>query len=388
MVTYIESSLPAEDRKDIERAFYDLIEKYSHDFSLLEKPLHTLVKQHGGFVHQHFFNHFFSLNLTMLNAGKLWDECLAFYKTHDHLDYRAAFLQYLLQNKHVFQPIVLEQEKRSHLLASTYTDALTGIYNHRYFNSFLMKELSRSKRSSLPLSLLLLDIDYFKRINDKYGHLSGDYILKEIGRVISISVRGTDMPCRYGGEEFAIVLPDTDTRGALVLAKRIQKRVAQLNFQGIPQTITLSGGISTFPRHAGEIKELIHAADKALYTAKNNGRDQIHIFERMGDQRKQPRKNFQTTGHYTLNEKTNDKNPFITKNISQSGLLIQTISSINLGDQVHILMHLPNKGHLNCVARAVHIHHAHKVDIFEIGLEIVHMDGKDKTILSHLLQED
>ena len=385
---FLESNIPSEDRKSIENAFSQLINKYSHDFNQLQKPLGLLVAQHGGFVHQLFFYHFFSLKLSMMDSGKLWDLCLENFQKETKillLDYRASFLNYLIQHQHINEPNILEYSQKKRLLDSTYTDSLTGLYNQRYFGQCLMKELSRSKRSGLPLTLIFFDIDHFKNVNDQYGHLTGDYILKEVGRVISITTRSSDMPCRYGGEEFAIILPDTDTLGAITLAKRIQKRVGLLNFQGVSQKITMSGGISSYPKHATEMKELVHTADKALYKAKANGRNQVLIYERSGDQRRQNRKTLQTTGQFQVDGSA-EKQPFITKNISQTGILIQTISSVKLGDTLKLNINLPkSKNSLKCVARAVHIHHAHKVEIFELGLEIVHIDGKDQHTLISLL---
>lgn len=164
------------------------------------------------------------------------------------------------------------------------TDGLTGLFNHRKFQEELDKELKRHERSGRPLCLALCDIDFFKKINDTYGHPAGDAVLKSIAGIIKETVRSTDIPARYGGEEFGIILIETPIKEAKTIAERIRKKVEshKFSYKGTIIRATLSTGIATFI-HTQKITKgkLIERADKALYHAKHNGRNQIMLWEEM-----------------------------------------------------------------------------------------------------------
>jgi diguanylate cyclase (GGDEF)-like protein len=155
------------------------------------------------------------------------------------------------------------------------TDGLTGLFNHRVFQEKLSGELERSARSGKPVSLLLTDIDFFKKINDTYGHPVGDQVLKGVSGIIRETVRTVDIPARYGGEEFAIVLPETDAEGAFQIAERLRKAIGMQPYsaEGKKFQITISIGIAVLPGDARTKEELIEKADQALYHAKHNGRN-------------------------------------------------------------------------------------------------------------------
>ncbi|MDO8962865.1 MAG: GGDEF domain-containing protein [Coriobacteriia bacterium] len=159
------------------------------------------------------------------------------------------------------------------------TDELTGLYNYRYLQQRLDDEFERSHRYGRSLSLLMLDADDFKRFNDTYGHIAGDVALAEIGEVMCRVVREIDVVCRYGGEEFAVLLPETDAEGAFVAAEKIREAVAMHEFadetgdRGI--RLTVSVGLATYPSTATDREELLRQADDALYTAKSTGRDRV-----------------------------------------------------------------------------------------------------------------
>lgn len=157
------------------------------------------------------------------------------------------------------------------------TDGLTGLYLRRFFNQRFEEELSRNREHATPFSLFILDLDHFKRINDRLGHLAGDQILSQLGELLREEARVADLLCRFGGEEFAIILPNTQIEGALVMAERLRDRVAKQTFiaGGTEMSITVSGGIGECPRHGTDMNELIRITDEALYTAKRNGRNRI-----------------------------------------------------------------------------------------------------------------
>jgi diguanylate cyclase (GGDEF)-like protein len=160
-------------------------------------------------------------------------------------------------------------------------DGLTEVYNRHYFNQILPRELERAKRYGSPLSFLMADIDYFKKFNDTQGHLAGDWALKKASQIIVGSVRNSDMVFRYGGEEFAVALPETDKPGAITVARRIKESISVTRFLDsriMPtQHLTISIGVSTFPVDAHNLREVVENADKSLYSAKRLGRDRIYF---------------------------------------------------------------------------------------------------------------
>ena len=160
------------------------------------------------------------------------------------------------------------------------TDGLTGLFNHRKFQEELADEFKRMKRFAEPISLILADIDYFKKVNDTYGHPVGDLVLKGVASVIKETIRDIDIAARYGGEEFAVVLPGTSGEGAKNIAERLRRRVKENPFSanGRQIEVSVSLGIATSPSDAKSKEELIEKADQALYHAKHNGRDQSTLW--------------------------------------------------------------------------------------------------------------
>ncbi len=160
------------------------------------------------------------------------------------------------------------------------TDGLTGLYNHRHFQEKLSQEFNRVERFSDPLSVLIIDIDHFKKINDTYGHPVGDVVLRRVAEIIRKTIRNIDIAARYGGEEFAAILIGTDSKGALKMAERLRSTVADEKFYSEKNDfrVTISIGISTYLRDIRKKEEIIERADKALYAAKRNGRNQCVLW--------------------------------------------------------------------------------------------------------------
>jgi len=158
------------------------------------------------------------------------------------------------------------------------TDGLTELYNHRFFQEQLLMHIETSKRYNSNFSLLLIDIDYFKKFNDKYGHQAGDAVLKQVASMLKKLMRSTDIVCRYGGEEMAIILPSTSNEEAKLTAQKICEHIAQTPFKLTPtttQNVTVSLGVATYPMDGKTSSELIEYADRGLYAAKANGRNQV-----------------------------------------------------------------------------------------------------------------
>lgn len=177
--------------------------------------------------------------------------------------------------KHLEQDQQLLRELASH-------DGLTGLYNHRMYYVRLDEEFIRRHRFGTPISVLLLDIDHFKQVNDQYGHLAGDTVLKTLSELVMHSCRAMDIACRYGGEEITVILPETDADGALEIAERLRKTVEAQHFElGGSKNIhiTVSVGVATSSESLSSSKELTDSADCALYRAKEQGRNRVECTE-------------------------------------------------------------------------------------------------------------
>jgi diguanylate cyclase (GGDEF)-like protein len=158
------------------------------------------------------------------------------------------------------------------------TDFLTGLPNHRFFQWTLAVELGRTQRHNRSLSLLIIDLDFLKEVNDRFGHPSGDMVIRRVAETIRSGCREIDFAARYGGEEFTVILPETTLNDAVQVAERIREKIAAERFPGIGN-ITASIGIANCPINALSKEDLVRVADQALYVAKNAGRDRVAFFD-------------------------------------------------------------------------------------------------------------
>jgi diguanylate cyclase (GGDEF)-like protein len=171
----------------------------------------------------------------------------------------------------------VEAQYHEEIYRMTITDGLTQIHNRRYLLEALERDMVRARRHDRDLSILLFDIDHFKRINDTHGHLAGDFVLKELARVVQARVRREEVFARYGGEEFAVVLPETSLAGAVTLAETLRQTVRERTFVFQADTIrvTISLGAAVLDDGVETAADLIKRADERLYAAKRGGRDRV-----------------------------------------------------------------------------------------------------------------
>ncbi|MFH2005650.1 MAG: GGDEF domain-containing protein [bacterium] len=169
----------------------------------------------------------------------------------------------------------IEHSYHEEIYRLTTVDGLTQIFNKRYFMETLEREMSRAERYTRALSLIMFDLDHFKQVNDTYGHLAGDHVLKHLAAVIKNRIRREDVLARYGGEEFSIILPEIDNENALVFAEKIRRLVERTKFvfEAVEIPVTISIGVSTAGVDVREPDELIRLADECLYRAKDAGRN-------------------------------------------------------------------------------------------------------------------
>jgi diguanylate cyclase (GGDEF)-like protein len=186
----------------------------------------------------------------------------------------------------VFLRTTNDMQKLVQLEKETITDSLMGIYNRRFLDQRLDEEVHRSQRHSLPLSILLIDIDHFKDVNDRFGHIFGDRVLSDLAQLLQVTIRSNDLIARYGGDELMIICPITDKAEAMVLAERIRSTVSVNRFPLGPETtrplgliITVTIGVGAMTPRAADAHAIINAADQALYRAKLAGRDRVGTSE-------------------------------------------------------------------------------------------------------------
>ncbi len=213
----------------------------------------------------------FEVEMLCKNGGRVWVEINST-PIRDAVNQLSGYIG-------VARDATQRREANKKLHEQIIRDPLTGLFNRRYLDESLERELSRAKRDGLPLSLLMVDIDYFKKLNDTYGHQAGDEVLKRLGELVGKGARSGDLPCRYGGEEFLLVLPTMSLESAVERAD--QWRIAFANeriaFADTFLSATLSVGVASFPSHGSTCDELIRAADQALYAAKHSGRNRVAV---------------------------------------------------------------------------------------------------------------
>jgi diguanylate cyclase (GGDEF)-like protein len=163
-------------------------------------------------------------------------------------------------------------EKIRHM---AYVDGLTGLFNRRYFEKMIEQEIERAKRYQGAMSVIMFDIDQFKRLNDEFGHLVGDDVLRQVSTLFVQNLRKVDVACRFGGEEFAVIVPETTGDHAFSVADKLRRVIAQTAFLGVPRAVTVTAGVASFPANGTTRDELVRAADEALYAGKQAGRNTV-----------------------------------------------------------------------------------------------------------------
>ena len=195
-----------------------------------------------------------------------------------NVSFRVALLDHILMNNRIIKnPKIIELNLFDSVVKNSVIDELTNLYNRRYFNLTLRRELKRAKRYNRPVCLFLFDVDNFKVFNDTYGHIVGDAVLKIIAATLKECFRQEDTICRFGGEEFTVILPEVDTKAAFIACKRFAETLKVNSMNQLKKIISISGGITEYPKNGETPEELYSKADIALYKAKNSGKDGIII---------------------------------------------------------------------------------------------------------------
>ena len=311
-----------------------------NDESLVEE-LEELVREDGDSACQVVLQLLTSIDLAPEDAARCWNEVITNWrdlrcKLDREVNLRTAICDYFCTlHRSLENPKIVEIHVFEQTLKDTKYDKLTGLFNRNYFDEILKREVALANRHSTYLSILFLDIDDFKDINDTYGHDAGDGVLQHITKIMRHEKRKEDIACRYGGEELVLILPHTGNIEAMVLGQRILKVVEEspLKYSGNSIRMTLSGGLSTLPMDAEDPEGLLKNADMALYRAKGAGKNNIS-FASM-DQRRFLRIKFSET--IKVKELGFDDALNFTaesKDICMGGLLFKNDRAIPVGTQI------------------------------------------------------
>jgi two-component system cell cycle response regulator len=270
----------------------ELIAKKPYNIVGQGSALETLTQDGDSF--SRLLNSFIYIKFNESEARQHWEGILQRYswlagRVEEEIGIHTAVYDYFLNQTDILKsPLLVDNNLFNLIKKYAVIDSMSGLFNRNYFDLVLRKELKRAIRYNKVFSLLILDIDDFKIVNDTKGHIFGDMVIKNLAKLLKDVCREEDVICRYGGEEFIYFLPETPCIGALNFGERIRKIIKSDPFF-LENDITLSGGISQFPHDSNTVTELIQYADDALYKAKAEGKDKITVFE--NNRRRYPRYN-------------------------------------------------------------------------------------------------
>lgn len=372
----------------------DCLYNYSSNDEKLVTALDAVAAEFGQQAFPVILHVLTHLDVSRHEAADFWREiCLHRRKMSELLGHdvnlRTAICDYFCSiHKSLINPKVVEIHIFENTINTAKYDRLTGLYNRAYFDECLLREVARAKRYDTELSVLFLDIDNFKAVNDNHGHLAGDFVLKEISQAIVGEIRSEDIASRYGGEEIIIILPETKKTTGLILAERIRQLIANLalQYEGKNIPLTISGGLASFPIDSSDPTELVRFADTALLRAKSLGKNNVQAYS--PNKRRYVRVGFspeiivkkisidEATESFTAN----------AQNLSLAGILFRSTSPcFAVGDKIQL--HIPFEDFnvsvllLGTVAR-IELAGANE---YEIGVSFLEMDHTSKNEVSQYL---
>ena len=327
---------------DLRQIIINSLDSYATGNSDFRETVQTLVENEGEETYPILLNVLTHLEFSTQDAKSNWDnilkhQALLEVKLDRPVKLITAMCDYFSEvSKHLQIPTMIELKALEETRKISRTDGLTGLFNRRFFDETLEGETNRAIRNDGNFTLIFFDLDNFKKLNDTQGHQAGDLTLKRVAEIMILEKRTEDIACRYGGEELVLILPETQKINALVIAERIRQQVEELklDFDSKSFGVTLSGGVASYPTDAQDTKSLIHAADVALYQAKESGRNRI--FLHAVDKRHYIRIDF--AGEVQVSKVDPEHKPIKVqgKNFSSSGLLFESPVSIEIGTQVQV----------------------------------------------------
>jgi diguanylate cyclase (GGDEF)-like protein len=333
-----------------------------NDDHFISKLSELIASDSGGVVCQAIFEIYADIELSPTRAAQCWESLLVhrsemILALGRPINLVAVMCDYFaLQNDAISDPKLLEMAAYENIILQSTHDNLTGLYNRRYFTNAVTQNIALAKRNQNDLSILFIDVDDFKDVNDIYGHDAGDQALRQISKVISGAIRQSDVAARYGGEEFIVLLPFTNSIETLILAERIRVSVeaCKLEVDGKALSITISGGIATYPVNAQSAEDLITLADSALYYAKGAGKNNISLFKE--DNRRFVRIDLRKTVQVKeLGFSQLDAFLGIGKDICVGGILFENTQPLVIGTKIQVSVPIGNEGPVLLIGTVVRI---------------------------------
>jgi diguanylate cyclase (GGDEF)-like protein len=318
-------------------------EKFADNDALLINAIQGLSAKEGKEVYSIVFQILTNLDLHPDEAEKHWEQIISNCNELSaaigrEINLRTAVCDYFCSiNKSLHNPKIIEIHLFEKAARSSTYDNLTGLLNRNSFDEILKREISRANRHDTNLTLLFLDLDDFKRVNDTLGHLAGDEVLKKVAQIVMTEKRSEDIGARYGGEEMAVLLPETSKADGWLIGERIRKKVEEIEipYEGNNIRVTLSGGLASFPIDAGDDQTLLKNADLAMYRAKSFGKNNISFFSM--NKRRNIRVKYNAS--VEIQELGIHEKPAFnatTKSLSIGGILLESQDSLENGAKIKI----------------------------------------------------
>jgi len=335
-----------------------------------------LAKTEGNRVYQALFKALACCDLPPKTARTYWLGCLQHRKQISKKLSRNVSLitslgDYLSITKDEgYRPLLINTELYNRIILESVNDQLTELNNRSYFDQVFEQQLSLAKRYDTELSLLFIDIDNFKEVNDRFGHQAGDFVLKEVAATISSEKRESDIAVRYGGEEFILLMPHTSSISALILAERVRIAIANhvLEYEGQTISITISGGIASYPLDGADLSEILSTADRAVYQAKGAGKNLIALFKE--DKRRYLRVKFNKPVYVKkLGLETQPTYSGRGKDICIGGILFKNDEPLELGSRIQIHTEVNDRSSLLLIGTVVRVE-AFGADDYDIGVAL------------------
>lgn len=344
----------------IRKQLLDFFEQFADDDTRLVKELHALIAQQGKEVYSYIFQILTNLDLPPAEAAQHWEQIIAHNKDLNaamgrEVNLRTAVCDYFCSiNKSLHNPKIIEIHLFEKTARSSTFDALTGLLNRGAFDEMLSREISRAKRHDSNLTLLFLDLDDFKRVNDTLGHMAGDEVLRKLAKMIMLEKRAEDFGARYGGEEITILLPQTCKADGWLIGERIRQRLeeAEIHYEGQNIKATLSGGLASFPIDASDGLSLLKNADKAMYRAKSFGKNNISFYSM--NKRRNIRVEYTTA--VEIQELGIHAKPAFTattKSLSIGGILLESNEHLKTGTKIQITIPVSQENPLLLIGNVV-----------------------------------
>jgi diguanylate cyclase (GGDEF)-like protein len=384
---------PSDLEPAIEKQVDDLLARGISSQHSFRTRVEALARRHGPPVYRSLLYALSHLEFEAARAEKHWQ---AIWECRDEMrrrmsgevDFRVAMLTYFLEiSRKIKNPKIIEIRVFQKTREGNYIDDLTGLYNYRYFQVALEREVQRVRRYADSLSLVMFDIDDFKRFNDRHGHMAGNRVLARVARALERSVRESDCVARYGGEEFVMILPATPKTGALQVAERARRRLESAPTPlagGRAARVTLSAGVAQFGIDANSAEELVQRADHALYVSKSRGKNMVTPYA--VEKRSFARVEASIVGR--VSARPQQQALFRARNASEGGLLFYTDHALPISSLVDLHLTLPRRRRgLRCRAMVARINEVPGAKEYEVGVKIVEMPNVDRRLFRRYLDQ-